>query len=126
MRSSALFPTDGPVAADRLIGRADDVDELANALDNGINRILVGARRTGKTSVALATLAELRERGAYTAALDLFRVGSKAELAETLVRAVVENRSVPRRAGAAVRRGGRALAEATTVAVSTTLRADLG
>lgn len=114
------------MAADRLIGRADDVDELANALDNGINRILVGPRRTGKTSVALAALAELRERGAYTAALDLFRVGSRAELAETLVRAVVENRSAPRRAGAAVRRGGRALAEATTVAVSTKLRADLG
>lgn len=126
LRSSALFPTDGPVRSDRLIGRADDVDELANALDNGINRILVGPRRTGKTSVALAALDELRRRGASTVAVDLFRVGSRAELAESLVRAVVANRSAPHRASAAVRRTGRGLAEATTIAMSTKLRADLG
>lgn len=126
IRSSALFPTDGPVPPDRLIGRADDVDELANALDNGINRILVGPRRTGKTSVALAALDELRQRGAYTVAVDLFRVGSRAELAESLVRALIANRSAPHRAGAAVRRTGRNLAEAATVALSTKLRADLG
>lgn len=97
-----------------------------NALDNGVNRILVGPRRTGKTSVALAALDELRRRGAYTMAVDLFRVGSRAELAESLVQAIVTNRAVPHRAGAAARRTGRHLAEAATVAMSTKLRADLG
>jgi uncharacterized protein len=126
LRSSGLFPTDGPVAPDRLIGREDEVDELANALDNGINRILIGPRRTGKTSVALAALEEVRERGSYTVSVDLFRVGSRAELAETLVRALVANRSAPRRAGAAARRTGRHLAEAATLALSTRLKTDLG
>lgn len=126
MRSSALFATDGPVPAARLIGRADDVDELANALDNGVNRILVGPRRTGKTSVALAALEEVRERGSYTMAVDLFRVGSRAELAESLVRALVANRSATHRAGAAVRRSGRHLAEVAGVALSARLRGELG
>ncbi len=125
-RSSALFPTDGPVAPDRLIGRAADVDELANALDNGLNRILAGPRRTGKTSVALAALEEVRLRDNAVAALDLFRLGSRAELAEALVRAVLANRALPRRAGAAVRRTSRALAAATTLSMATTLKSQLG
>lgn len=125
-RSRDLFPTDGPVEADQLIGRAADVDELANALHNGVNRILVGPRRTGKTSVALAAVEELRARGNYVVSLDLFRIGSQAELAEMLVRGVVANRSAPHRASAAVRRVGRTVAAATTRAISATVATDLG
>lgn len=125
-RSRDLFPTDGPVRADRLIGRAADVDELANALDNGLNRILVGPRRTGKTSVARAAVAEVRARGSYTVEVDLFALGSAAEFAEALVRALVANRPAPQRAGAAARRAGRSLAETTSRVLSAKMTADLG
>ena len=72
VRSRDLFPTDEPVPAASLVGRSADVDELTNALANGLNRTMVGPRRTGKTSVALAAVAELRARGCYVASIDLF------------------------------------------------------
>jgi hypothetical protein len=125
-RSRDLFPTDEPVAVDRLIGRADDVDVLANSLTNGLNRVLVGPRRTGKTSVVQAALAEVALRGSYVVALDLFRLSGAAELAEALVRAVLANRSPTHRAGAALRRAGRNLTETASRAVSATVSADLG
>ena len=81
VRSRDLFPTDEPVPAASLVGRSVDVDELTNALANGLNRIMVRPRRTGKTSVALAAVAELRARGCYVASIDLFRLSGTAELA---------------------------------------------
>lgn len=125
-RSRDLFPTDGPVSADRLIGRADDVDELANSLDNGIHRVLAGPRRTGKTSVALAALAELRHRDVYTVSLDLFRLAGPADLAEALVAGLLENRPAARRLAGAAVRTGRSAASAARTALSVSLVAELG
>jgi hypothetical protein len=126
LRSRDLFPTDGPVPADLLIGRATDVDVLANALSNGLNRILVGPRRTGKTSVALATLAEVEARGSYVVHVDLFRLSGAAELAEGIVRGVLRGRPAGRRASGAVRRAGRALSDAAARAVSVKVATELG
>lgn len=126
MRSRDLFPTDGPVPADKLIGRADDVDVLANALANGLNRILVGPRRTGKTTVALAALAEVAARGSYVVHVDLFRLSGAAELAEGIVRALISNRPAGRRAAVAVRRAGRTLSDAAARAVNVKVAAELG
>lgn len=107
LRSRDLFPTDEPVTAASLVGRSADVDELTNALANGLNRIMVGPRRTGKTSVALAAVAELRARACYVVSIDLFRLSGTAELAEALARGLPANCAPAHRAGAAARRGRR-------------------
>ncbi len=59
----------------QLIGRGRDIEELSDALLAGINVVLAGPRRTGKTSVACAALARAQtEAGVYVAAVDLFRL----------------------------------------------------
>ena len=65
--SGDLFPTDVPIPASQLIGRGDDVREVATALENGTNLILAGPRRTGKTSVCDAALGRVERSGCYTA-----------------------------------------------------------
>src|SRR6202046_1462506 len=97
-RSSDLFPTDQPIPASQMIGRATDVREIASTLAGGSSVILAGARRTGKTSVCDAVLGRLAKRGYYTISIDLFRIATAAELAESLVAATLSNRSALRRA----------------------------
>ena len=48
-RSRELFPTDGPLGAAELIGRSEEVRDLTRTLAGGVNRIIAGPRRTGKT-----------------------------------------------------------------------------
>ena len=108
------------------MGRSVDVDELTNALANGLNRTMVGPRRTGKTSVALAAVAELRARDCYVVSIDLFRLSGTAELAEALARGLLANRAPAHRAGAAARRASRSLIKATGRMVSATLSGEFG
>src|SRR5579875_620092 len=91
--SGDLFPTDVPIPASQMIGRADDVRDVTAALLGATNIVLAGPRRTGKTSVCEAALNRCRRRGCYVAALDLFRIADAAELAEALVLSVIANRS---------------------------------
>jgi hypothetical protein len=114
--SGDLFPTDSPIPASQLIGRRDDVREVATRLAAGTHLIVAGPRRTGKTSVCEAALSRARRRGAYTAKVDLFRVSDAAELAEALAAAVIANRSAAHRALRRARTTGRA---ALTAAQST-------
>jgi uncharacterized protein len=106
--SGDLFPTDSPIPASQLIGRRDDVREIATRLEAGTHLIVAGPRRTGKTSVCEAALSRARRRGAYTAKVDLFRVSDAAELAEALAAAVIANRSATHRALRRARTAGRA------------------
>ena len=106
--SGRLFPTDSPLPAGRLIGRGDDIAEVATRLDAGTHLIVAGPRRTGKTSVCEAALARLGRRGAYTAKVDLFRVSDAGELAEAIAAAVIANRSAAHRAVRRARSAGRA------------------
>ena len=75
-RSSDLFPTDQPIPASQMIGRGQDVREIAATLAGGSSVVLAGARRTGKTSVCDAVLGRLDKRGFYTVAVDLFRIAT--------------------------------------------------
>lgn len=106
--SGDLFPTDSPIPSGQLIGRRDDVRELATRLEAGTHLILAGPRRTGKTSVCEAALTRVARRGAYTARVDLFRVSDAAELAEALAAAVIANRSAAHRLLRRARAAGRA------------------
>ncbi len=95
--SGDLFPTDIPIPASQLIGRADDMRDVTAALLGATNLVMAGPRRTGKTSVCEAALNRCRRRGCYVAALDLFRIGDAAEFAEALVLSVIANRSTAHR-----------------------------
>src|ERR687890_2707214 len=106
--SGDLFPSDSPIPASQLIGRRDDVREIATRLEAGTHLIVAGPRRTGKTSVCEAAQSRARRRGAYTAKVDLFRVSDAAELAEALAAAVIANRSATHRALRRARSAGRA------------------
>jgi uncharacterized protein len=124
--SAELFPTDAPIPAKAMIGRADDVDRLAAQLIGGGNVVVAGARRTGKTSTCEAALEICRDEGCHTASVDLFRTANAAELAEELTLALLVNRSPLRRAVDEARRAGRSLREALTATATYRARADLG
>jgi uncharacterized protein len=124
--SGDLFPTDSPIPASQLIGRRDDVREVATRLEAGTHLIVAGPRRTGKTSVCEAALSRARRRGAYTAKVDLFRVSDAAELAEALAAAVIANRSATHRALRRARSAGRAALTAAQSSAMIRLIGELG
>jgi uncharacterized protein len=124
--SAELFPTDLPVSADMMIGRADDVDEIAQALAGGGHVVVAGPRRTGKTSVCDAALAACAAAGCHTVAVDLFHMADAAELAEALTVRTLANRPVLARAIHAAGGVGARLREALSVAATYRARADLG
>ncbi len=109
-----------------MIGRAEDVREIATALEQGINLVVTGPRRTGKTSVCDAALTRAKGHGCYVAAVDLFRLADAAELAEALVAAVVANRSKVHRAVRRARLAGRAALTAAQAAGVMRLRDEMG
>ena len=109
-----------------MIGREADVREVTGALAGGSSIIIAGPRRTGKTSVCEAAIGQLQRRGIYTVTVDLFRVASAPELAETLVAATIENRSVLRRALHKARRAGRAVADAVETSAVIKSKDELG
>ena len=125
-RSSDLFPTDQPIPASQMIGRGADVREIASTLAGGSSVVLAGARRTGKTSVCDAVLGRLGRRGCYTVSIDLFRIATTAELAESLVAATLSNRSALRRALHQTRRAGRFVADALQTSAVLKSKAQLG
>jgi len=124
--SGDLFPTDSPIPASQMIGRSDDVREIATALANGTNLIIAAPRRTGKTSVCDAALGRLRRNRFYTARLDLFRIADAAELAETLALSVIANRSPIHRLVRRAREVGRVAVNPTQAAAVLKLKSQLG
>jgi uncharacterized protein len=125
-RSSDLFPTDQPIPASQMIGREADVREISSTLAGGSSVVLAGARRTGKTSVCDAVLGRLARRGLCTVSVDLFRIATTAELAETLVAATISNRSALARALHQTRRAGRFVADALQTSAVLKSKAQLG
>ncbi len=121
-----LFPTDDPVGPELLIGRGQDVDQLARRLATGTHAVIAGPRRTGKSSVALAALARLRESGVYTAHVDLWDHEDLDSLTSALARAILANRSSFAKALSRAADTGRELRELLPAAVTATLRSHLG
>jgi DNA-binding transcriptional ArsR family regulator len=98
-----LFPTDEPVAPDRMIGRADDVTRIASSLAAGQSLRILAPRRTGKTTVCDAALDRLREQGWYVASVDLMHPTGATGLAQDLTRALLGSRPQLRRTLSEVR-----------------------
>jgi DNA-binding transcriptional ArsR family regulator len=124
--SGELFPTDEPIPASQMIGRREDVRQVAAALENGTSLVMAGPRRTGKTSVCEAALTRLRARGLYVVAVDLFAIADDAELAEALATAVLSNRPAVRKLLPKARRAGRHALSAAQGALLMKLRSQLG
>jgi uncharacterized protein len=124
--SGDLFPTDTPIPANQMIGRADDVQEIATALIGGTHVIVAGPRRTGKTSVGEAALGRAAAAGCYVAQLDLFRIADAAELAEAIAVAVITNRSPAHRLIRRAREFGRTALSTAQAAAVLKLKSQLG
>jgi len=125
-RSSDLFPTDRPIPASQMIGREADIREIASALAGGSSVVVAGPRRTGKTSVCDAVLGRLARRGFYVVAVDLFRIATTEELAESLVAQAISNRSALKRALHQTRRAGRFVADVVHTSAVVKSKAQLG
>jgi hypothetical protein len=109
-----------------MIGRQDDVKELAAALLGATNVVVAGPRRTGKTSVCQAAVNRAQRQGSYTVSLDLFRIADAAELAEALALGVIANRSAAHRLVRRARELGRAALGAAQATAMLKLQSQLG
>jgi DNA-binding transcriptional ArsR family regulator len=124
--SAELFPTDRPLSAEAMIGREEDVDRVATALLGGVNTVLAGPRRTGKTTVADAAVAICAQEGAYIASVDLFQALDVASFAHQLTLELLANRAPLRRAITDAARAGRSILEALRTTATYRVREDLG
>jgi adenosyl cobinamide kinase/adenosyl cobinamide phosphate guanylyltransferase len=121
-----LFPTDDPVDPSLLIGRTGDLEDVASRLAAGTHIVMTGPRRTGKSSLALAALAQLEARGHYTAKVDLWDHDDLASLTTHLAQAILANRNPVAKALSRAREGGRELRELLPTSLVATLRTHLG
>lgn len=113
---AALFPTDEPLKPGSLIGRADDVAEIANRLKLGSNVILSAPRGTGKTSVCDAVMADLEhDLDCYAVSIDLFGLDGTDQLADALIESAMSVRPALRRAIRAATQAGKTLYESLGV-----------
>jgi hypothetical protein len=111
LRRDELFPTDEPVEAEQMIGRAEDVSRIASSLATGQNLRIVAPRRTGKTTVCQAALKSLHEQGWYVGSVDLMKPSGAAGLAQALTRSLLSNRPQLKRALGQARDGWRRLSD---------------
>ena len=121
-----LFPTDDPVKPDLLIGRVDDVRDLASRLRDGTHMVMAGPRRTGKSTVGLAALERVRSPKVYTAQVDLWDHENLASLSQALAQSIIANRGPVAKALRRARESGRELRELLPVGVTAALRTHLG
>jgi len=75
-----------------MIGREADVQELVTQLQSGVHRIVAAPRRTGKSSVCRAAVAELSDRGFYTVSVSLFVLADAEALTRGLAQETLANR----------------------------------
>ena len=124
--SRTLFPTDEPLPSARMIGRAEDVEELVAQLRGGVHRILAAPRRTGKSTVCNAVIARLADDGIYTVPLSLFELTSTASLAERMAQRALANRGPLARLIERVRAGGETVLKGAALTLSVKAKTELG
>lgn len=125
-RSRDLFPTDQPVGPEDLIGRAEDVEAVRADLAAGVHQVVLGPRRTGKTSACRAALEQLADDGAYVVSIDLFALTGRPELAAAIVAGCIANRGPVARGARRARVIGRGVASLASMTLTSRLQAELG
>ncbi len=121
-----LFPTDDPVKPDLLIGRTEDVRDLASRLGEGTHVVMAGPRRTGKSTAGLAALERVRSSKVYTAQVDLWDHEDLPSLTRALAQSIIANRGPVAKTLRRARESGRELRELLPVGVTAALRTHLG
>lgn len=122
--SHELFPTKGPIKPSEMIGRSDELASLVSQLSAGNHQIIVGPRRTGKTSVCDAAIDQLRTKKAYVVSVDLFEVESLATLSELIALRAISNRPAVKKVLPALRRASARVGQAAQM--SATLKHEFG
>ena len=126
LRSRDAFPTDAPLDDVDLIGRDAEVGSLHRDLAAGVHQVVLGPRRTGKTSVCRAALERLADDGAYVVSVDLFGLTGRAELAAALIAGCIANRGPLARGASRARTMGREAVALAAGTVTTKLQAEFG
>ena len=87
-----------PATHGRLFGRENEIEELLDAWQNGVSRVLTltGAGGVGKTRLSLETLARLRARLTGTGAICAFAPLAQVSQPELLFQALLEAVATPR------------------------------
>jgi len=88
--------------------------------------VMAGPRRTGKSTVALAALAQIRSAGLYTAHVDLWDHDDLGSLTKALAQSIIANRGPVAKALDRARESGRELRELLPSGAVATLRTHLG
>jgi len=83
-----------PVTGDQLIGRSAEILLINRLLDQGQSVVLVAPRRFGKTSVLKQVMNQRKERGEYTAFIDLFSIPDRIGLSAELTKSVLGNKKI--------------------------------
>jgi uncharacterized protein len=115
-----LWPTE-VVPSDELVGRGALLSRIEGELAAGRSVLLAAPRREGKSSIAREALRRLRADDRYiTAELDFFRMSSKRQCADEMVRQLLEGSksfgSRVKRLAAAAKEGMSAIQPHITVA----------
>lgn len=119
-----LFPTDEPIGPAELIGRQDDIVEIATQLEVGASVILAEPRRTGKTSVCDAVIDRLAKQDYYTVKVDLFLIADIDQFAEALIEATVQNRPLLKKALFQAKKTGKTFYETISLSVGAKMAAN--
>lgn len=93
MTVESIFPFGRPVKSSDIVDRHEFLAEIQQRLSDGHSLMLAGPRRIGKSSIAHEVLRQMRNKGVYTASVDLFYVTSIDEFAAKLMKSVLENRT---------------------------------
>jgi hypothetical protein len=128
IRSQELFPTDDPVSGDLLYGRQIALKDLSRKLSNGLHQVLIGPRRTGKTSLCRAATGYLRneEKDLYYTEVSLFKLSDAAKLAEALTARSLSNRASIHKAIITARELGKTALDIAQKSASLKLGKELG
>ncbi len=89
-----LFPTGVPVTGRELAGRKQEKENIKQLLTHGQSVVLYGARRMGKTSLALTVLNELKSEGFFTGSVDIFETATLNLLSQRIVESSLANKKL--------------------------------
>lgn len=89
--TTQLFPYGFPVTGEELVGREEILRQILQDLRGGQHLLLPGLRRTGKSSVILEALRQLKKEGYLTVYVDISTANTKRELSREIVAATVSS-----------------------------------
>src|SRR5438105_2070306 len=84
------FQYGSPVTQSHFTDRAEDLELLTTSMLEGQNLVLIAPRRFGKTSLLLAAIHRVRDKGGATGRVNLIKCSRPRDVAEELMRGVLD------------------------------------